>query len=75
MDPRIGQPTCCGLCREPLFSGAVTPSNAVDDLREVAICGPHEICMVLNYTQTGHGKRVTCWSGFPLQGVYRFESP
>jgi hypothetical protein len=23
MDPRIGQPTCCGLCREPFFSGAV----------------------------------------------------
>jgi hypothetical protein len=23
MDPRIGQPACCGLCREPFFSGAV----------------------------------------------------
>jgi hypothetical protein len=23
MDPRIGQPTCYGLCREPFFSGAV----------------------------------------------------
>jgi hypothetical protein len=22
-DPRIGQPTCYGLCREPFFSGAV----------------------------------------------------
>jgi hypothetical protein len=22
-DPRIGQPTCRGLCREPFFSGAV----------------------------------------------------
>jgi hypothetical protein len=23
MDPQIGQPACCGLCREPFFSGAV----------------------------------------------------
>jgi hypothetical protein len=22
-DPWIGQPACCGLCREPFFSGAV----------------------------------------------------
>jgi hypothetical protein len=22
-DPRIGQSACCGLCREPFFSGAV----------------------------------------------------
>jgi hypothetical protein len=22
-NPRIGQPVCCGLCREPFFSGAV----------------------------------------------------
>jgi hypothetical protein len=22
-DPQIGQPACCGLCREPFFSGAV----------------------------------------------------
>jgi hypothetical protein len=27
----IGQPTCCGLCREPFFSGAVALSIAVDD--------------------------------------------
>jgi hypothetical protein len=23
MDPRISQPLCCGLCREPFFTGAV----------------------------------------------------
>jgi hypothetical protein len=28
-DPWIGQPVCCGLCREPFFSGAVTLSNPV----------------------------------------------
>jgi hypothetical protein len=30
-DPRIGQPTWCGLCREPFFSGAVALPIAVDD--------------------------------------------
>jgi hypothetical protein len=30
-NPQIGQPACCGLCREPFFSGAVTLSIAVDD--------------------------------------------
>jgi hypothetical protein len=29
--PRIDQPTCCGLCREPFFSGALALSIAVDD--------------------------------------------
>jgi hypothetical protein len=28
---QIGQPTCCGLCREPFFSGAVALLNSVDD--------------------------------------------
>jgi hypothetical protein len=31
MNPRIGQPTCYGLCLEPFFSGAVALSIAVDD--------------------------------------------
>jgi hypothetical protein len=30
-DPWIGQPTQCGLCREPFFSGAVTLSITIDD--------------------------------------------
>jgi hypothetical protein len=30
-DSRIGQPVCCGLCQEPVFSGAVALSIAVDD--------------------------------------------
>jgi hypothetical protein len=30
-DPQIGQPACCGLCREPFFSGVVTLLNFVDD--------------------------------------------
>jgi hypothetical protein len=35
MDPWISQPTCCGLCREPFFSGAVALLNSVDDFVEV----------------------------------------
>jgi hypothetical protein len=31
MDPQIGQPLCCELCREPFFSGAVALSITVDD--------------------------------------------
>jgi hypothetical protein len=30
-DPRIGQPACGGLCREPFFSGAVALLNSIDD--------------------------------------------
>jgi hypothetical protein len=43
-------------------------------VRGVAICEPHEIRMVLDHTRTEHGKHVTCWSGFLLQGVHWFES-
>jgi hypothetical protein len=67
--------TCCGLCREPFFSRAMTLLNSVDDSRRVAICGPREIRMILDHTWTEYGKCVACWSDFPLQGVHRFESP
>jgi hypothetical protein len=30
-DPRIERPSCCGLCREPFFSGAVDLFKSVDD--------------------------------------------
>jgi hypothetical protein len=50
-------------------------SNLLTVVRKVAICGPREIRMVLDHTRTERGKRVACWSGFPLQGVHRFESP
>jgi hypothetical protein len=30
-DSQIGQPVCCGLCREPFFSGAVALLNSVND--------------------------------------------
>jgi hypothetical protein len=42
---------------------------------KVAMCRPREIHMALDHTWTERGKRVVCWSGFPLQGVHRFESP
>jgi hypothetical protein len=50
-------------------------SNTVDDLRRVGISGPREIRMVMNHMQTERGKCVTCWLGFPLQSIHRFESP
>jgi hypothetical protein len=37
------------------------------------MCGPREICMVLDHTWTERGKYVVCWSSFPLQGVHQFE--
>jgi hypothetical protein len=51
------------------------PSKSVGVSQKVDVCGPREICMVLNHTRTDHEKRVACWSDFPLQGVHRFKSP
>jgi hypothetical protein len=31
MDPRIGQPSCWGLCQEPYFSGAVDLFKSIAD--------------------------------------------
>jgi hypothetical protein len=75
MDPRIDQPACCGLCREPFFRERWPCSTLLMTSRRVAICGPHGIRMVLDHTRTECEKRVVCWSSFPLWGVHRFESP
>jgi hypothetical protein len=61
-DPQVDQPACCGLCREQW-----DPSKSVDISQKVAICGPREIRMVLDYTRTECGKRG--------KGVHQFESP
>jgi hypothetical protein len=50
-------------------------SNLLITMWKVAICGPHEIRMILDHTRTERGKRVAYWSGFLLQGVHRFELP
>jgi hypothetical protein len=42
-------------------------SNLLTTVRKIAICGPREIRMVVDYTQTECGKRVACWSGFPCR--------
>jgi hypothetical protein len=40
-DPRIGQPACYGLCREPFFSGAVGSVQICQHLAKVChIRGP-----------------------------------
>jgi hypothetical protein len=36
---QIGQPACWGLCQEPFFSGAVTPSNSDGGSWKVATYG------------------------------------
>jgi hypothetical protein len=59
----------------PSSQGQWTRSNLLTTVRKVAICGPREIRVVLDHTWTERGKRVVCWSGFPLQGVHQFESP
>jgi hypothetical protein len=50
-------------------------SKPVGVSQKVAICGPREIRMILDHSRTERGKHVTCWSGFPQQGVHRFELP
>jgi hypothetical protein len=66
-DPRIGQPACCGLCQE-LWDLSTSHKR-------------------LPRTRTARRKRMSgvrglvweaymsCWSGFPLQGVHQFKSP
>jgi hypothetical protein len=49
-------------------------SNLLMVVRKTAICGPHEIRMVLDHTRTERGKNVAYWSDFPLQGVHQFKS-
>jgi hypothetical protein len=41
-------------------------SKSIGISQKVAICGPHEICMVLDHTRTKREKCVACWSGFSL---------
>jgi hypothetical protein len=35
----------------------------------------HMRCMVQDHTQIKCGGRMTCWSDFPLHGVYQFKLP
>jgi hypothetical protein len=41
-------------------------SNLLTTVWKVAICRLREIRMVVDYTRTERGKRVACWSSFPL---------
>jgi hypothetical protein len=68
MNPRISQPACCGLCREPFFSGSVDLFKFVDDcVKGCHIRGPS----IGNIRQTyvdWHGRH-TCRVGqvFPYR--------
>jgi hypothetical protein len=59
MDPRIDQPTCCELCWEPLFSGAVTLLNSVSDYVKGCHVRGVPVGSVRGAYVDGHGKR-TC---------------
>jgi hypothetical protein len=59
----------------PFFREQWDPVKSVGNPQKVAIRGPREICMIENHMWTLRGKGVAYWSGFPLQVVYRFESP
>jgi hypothetical protein len=51
-----------GACFD--FMGSSEWLSYTDDVR----------CTVREHTQIKHGGRMVCCSGFPLQGVHRFES-
>jgi hypothetical protein len=61
----IGQPACCGLCEEPLFSEAVALLNSIDDY----VKGCYTWITWDTYGR-GHTwtKRVACWSNFSPVG-------
>jgi hypothetical protein len=75
MDPWIGHPACCGLYREPFFSGAVAQLNSVDVYTKN--------CYALTAWDTYSLGPYADWAweacgvlvGFSLQGVHRFKSP
>jgi hypothetical protein len=75
MDPRIDQPACCGLCREPFFSGAVVLLNSIDDYVKVCYAliawDTYDLGPYMDWAWDVYGVLVR----FPLQGVHRFESP
>jgi hypothetical protein len=76
MDPRISQPAYYGLCREPFFSREQWDlSKFVGVSRKVATYGDHCRKRTLGVHGLAWEAYVSYWSGFPLQGVHRFESP
>jgi hypothetical protein len=73
-NPRIGQPTCCGLCRELFFLRAVTLFNDVDDIVKgccaLTVWDMYGLRPYANWVWDTCGVLVR----FPLQSVHRSES-
>jgi hypothetical protein len=73
-NPLIDQPTCCGLCLEPCFSGAVDILNSVDDYTKgcyaLTIWDTYDLRPYVDWAWDTCGVLV----GFPLHGVHQFES-
>jgi hypothetical protein len=68
MDPLIDQPACWGLCQEPFFSGAVTPSNSVGGSWKVATYGDCPQEAYTGRTWTGVGSVRVVLVGFSPAG-------
>jgi hypothetical protein len=75
-DLRIGQPTCCGLCREYFFleSSGICPNLSASRER-LPRMGTDRRKRMLDVRGLAWEGYMSCLSGFPLQGVHRFESP
>jgi hypothetical protein len=72
-DPRIGQPACWELCREPFFSGAVTPSNSVGGPWKVATYGNHPQEAYVDRTWTDVGSVCVVLVGFSPTGCISIQ--
>jgi hypothetical protein len=74
-DPRSVSQRAVDYVGSPFSREQWDPSKFVGDLWKIVIHLLCEIRMVWDHTQTERGMRVSCWSGFFLQVVHRFESP
>jgi hypothetical protein len=67
-DPWIGKSACWGLCQEPFFSGAVTPSNSVGGSWKAATYGDHPQEAYVGRTWAGVGSVRVVLVGFSPAG-------
>jgi hypothetical protein len=75
MNPRIGQPTCCGSGWEPFFSGVVTLSNVANDfVKGYHVRGLPTASVRVAYVDWCEKHTCRVYQVSP-QGVCRFESP
>jgi hypothetical protein len=74
-DPWIGQPTCCGLSGTLFLGSSGIYPNLSAPRERLPRTGTTRKKHTLGVRGLTWEAYVSCWSGFPLQGVHRFESP